>query len=409
VAGVFKRPSDKARGKAGKWTAWWFGPDGRRRSRAAYTDKAASFELARRNEAEASLVRDGLLDAGALARRDADRRPVADHAEDYRRHLIAKGDCPKHCAATASAIVRLLADAGATVLSELTVDRVQGALGRLKAVRSARTANHAAGAVKAFARWLHDCGRLKEVPRGLLKLAPYPEKSDRKRVRRALTEAELARLLAAAESGGPFVASRPKKSRHLDVLLTGPDRAMLYRLAMATGFRAGELASLTPESFALDGPAPTITVPAAYSKRGKRSGRDDVQPIRRADADRFRAWLAGKPAGVPVLPVPTRTADMLRVDLAAAGIPATDAAGRVLDFHALRHSYITHLVRSGVNPKLVQTLARHSTITLTLDRYTSVESDDVRKALEGGADEVATQPPRHDSANAAPGMPPDAS
>ena len=43
---------------------------------------------------------------------------------------------------------------------------------------------------------------------------------------------------------------------------------------------------------------------------------------------------------------------MLRLDLAAAVIPFRDAEGRVADFHALRHSYITLLQRSGVHPKL---------------------------------------------------------
>lgn len=47
-----------------------------------------------------------------------------------------------------------------------------------------------------------------------------------------------------------------------------------------------------------------------------------------------------------------------------------DAAGRVADFHALRHTYITNLATAGVSPKTAQTLARHSTITLTMDRYT---------------------------------------
>jgi hypothetical protein len=47
-----------------------------------------------------------------------------------------------------------------------------------------------------------------------------------------------------------------------------------------------------------------------------------------------------------VLTLPTRTAAMLRVDLEAAGIPYRDTAGRVVDFHALRASYITYLVRT---------------------------------------------------------------
>lgn len=46
-------------------------------------------------------------------------------------------------------------------------------------------------------------------------------------------------------------------------------------------------------------------------------------------------------------------------------------------------SFITKLVRDGVNPKLVQKLARHSTITLTLGTYTHVEADELRRAMEG--------------------------
>jgi len=47
-----------------------------------------------------------------------------------------------------------------------------------------------------------------------------------------------------------------------------------------------------------------------------------------------------------------------------------DSAGRVADFHALRHTFISNLVNGGVHPKTAQMLARHCTITLTMDRYT---------------------------------------
>ena len=50
--------------------------------------------------------------------------------------------------------------------------------------------------------------------------------------------------------------------------LSRPDRAMLYRLALGTGFRADELATLTPERFALDSDPPTVTVMACYAKNG---------------------------------------------------------------------------------------------------------------------------------------------
>jgi integrase/recombinase XerD len=381
VAGVFKKPSDRARGKAGKWTAWWVDERGRRRRRAAFTDRAASLRMAQDLEMEARRVREGIVDPGERARRDAGLRPVVEHVEDYRLGLLARGDTPRHAAHAAGAVRRLLADAGVGSVADIAPDRVQEALGRLRARRSPRTANHALGCLKAFARWLELNNRIKEVPRGLAALRPFSEQVGRVRVRRALTVAELARLLEAAETGGDVVyVYGPTKSKLHKIPIAGAERGAIYRLAMGTGFRANELRSLTPESFALDGDEPTVTVEAAYSKNGRRA----VQPITRELAAGLRAFVEGRPPGRPVLTVPDRTAQMLRVDLKRAGIPYKDAAGLVVDFHAIRHSYITHLIASGANPKVVQTLARHSTITLTLDRYTHLDDGDVRGALEKG-------------------------
>ncbi len=98
--------------------------------------------------------------------------------------------------------------------------------------------------------------------------------------------------------------------------ITGPDRAMNYRLAVGTGFRAGELRSLKPESFDLTADPPTVTLSAAYSKRR----REDVQPIRSDLAELLHPWIAGKPRGELVLPLPDKTAKMMRVDLRRAWV-----------------------------------------------------------------------------------------
>lgn len=42
-----------------------------------------------------------------------------------------------------------------------------------------------------------------------------------------------------------------------------------------------------------------------------------------------------------------KTAKMLRADLTDAGIEYRDGSGRVVDFHALRHTFITNLTRGG--------------------------------------------------------------
>lgn len=69
------------------------------------------------------------------------------------------------------------------------------------------------------------------------------------------------------------------------------------------------------------------------------------------------------------MPERQHAADMFRADLERADIVYRDDAGRVADFHAVRHTFISNLARGGVHPKVVQALARHSTITRTMDRY----------------------------------------
>jgi integrase len=54
----------------------------------------------------------------------------------------------------------------------------------------------------------------------------------------------------------------------------------------------------------------------------------------------------------------------------------------VADFHALRHTFITRLARSGVAPAVAKSLARHSTIVLTMDHYTHTLIEDERAALD---------------------------
>ena len=73
---------------------------------------------------------------------------------------------------------------------------------------------------------------------------------------------------------------------------------------------------------------------------------------------------------------------MLRADLEDAGIAYSDDAGRVVDFHALRHTFISNLAAGGVHPKRAQELARHSTIMLTMDHYTHVSRSELADALD---------------------------
>jgi hypothetical protein len=73
---------------------------------------------------------------------------------------------------------------------------------------------------------------------------------------------------------------------------------------------------------------------------------------------------------------------MLRADLLEAKIDPEDDAGRVVDFHGQRTTFITALARAGVPPATAQRLARHSDINLTLRTYTRLEVTDLAEAVE---------------------------
>lgn len=145
-----------------------------------------------------------------------------------------------------------------------------------------------------------------------------------------------------------------------------------------------------------------MVVDAAYSKHRRR----DTVPLHPDLILELRGWLAGKPAGRPVWPGKwakhTEAVDMIRRDLKTARaawigeaptpaeraerersdfLASRDRDGRVADFHALRHTFITELVRAGVAPKDAKELARHSTITLTMDRYSHVGIRDTAAAV----------------------------
>ncbi len=225
--------------------------------------------------------------------------------------MESKGCDPKHVRSTRTYIERVLKLAGIERIADLTPSAVMQAVAALKADElSARAVNAYLTAAKSLSRWLKRDGRAPDYT--LETLAKFNEQADRRRDpprpdTRGGRQSHQGRR-AGPEAGG----------------LTGPERARLYDLALGTGFRADELATLTPERFALDADPPTVTVQAAYAKNGKEA----IQPIAVALADRLRHWLSRKAPGKPVFDGMTeRTAEMLRVNLEAAGIPLRDCHG----------------------------------------------------------------------------------
>ena len=232
-----------------------------------------------------------------------------------------------------------------------------------------QTVNHYVRAVRGFFRWMVKSKRCASDPLDTLSLVNV--NVDVRHARRELTAAELGRLLVAAESS-------VKSFRGL----TGVDRFHLYLAAATTGFRAYGLANLTPEDFDPDATTPTVTLKAKFAK----NGRLKAQPLPEDAAAALRDYLEGKPAGRPVWggtwADDGRGAEMMRVDLKAAGIPyVVEGPGgpEHADFHALRHSYLTLLGKGGVDLRTVQEMAGHSKPELTA-RYMHTRIGDMAGA-----------------------------
>jgi len=292
--------------------------------------------------------------------------------ERYKSVILARGRTAKHADDTGKRIYSVLQEAAITSISDLRVTQIQLALGRLRNRNSLSfcSLNHYLRAIKSFSRFLLLDGRTNRD--ALVGAAPFNAKQDRRHRRRALSLDEIARLLATAQHG-PRVRG-----------MSGPERAALYLLALTSGLRAKELRALRVGDILLQDGAGIVRLGAAHTKN-----RQELhQPI---PASTAAAVLAIQPSSGAIfaMPQPSRVVHMLRTDLKAAEIEYEDARGELADFHALRHTYITHLVAGGTNLKTVQSLARHSTITLTMDGYTHVIPSSQRAAVDALGEAIA--------------------
>jgi len=344
------------------------GPNGKRQPVPLCADKSASKEILRKIKTDAKLASVGLR--GKFDHQL--KRAAVEHLADYRRHLEAKGDALRHVAQTLAHCRAILEGTGAVFLSEVDASRVTDWLAKLRSQgASVATSNHYLRAVKSFLRWCVADGRLPASP--LAHLATGNVQLDRRRVRRPLSADELRRVIAAAGASGEIFRG-----------LTGRDRAALYTVAAATGFRAGELGSLTPDAFNLDGDPPTATLAATNAKNGKTA----VQPLPPDVADFLREYLRDRLRGEPVWPgtwaAGRKAAKMLRIDLDAAGVPyvADGPSGALyVDFHSLRHAFIALLDKSGATLKEAMQLARHSDPKLTMAVYGRAQLHDLGEAV----------------------------
>ncbi len=376
MASVFKRGGKSNRD--GYWYASWFDHTGKRRSVCTKTtDKASAERIAAKHEADAALRRSGVIDPSLDLISQHSRRSVESHLVDYEAKLRSSKYSEGHVSEVLSKIRRIAKHAGFVNASDINADGVNRfcTYWIKDEGKSARSVQAHMAAIKCFVTWLTTHSKLSRNPLASVR-SPNP-KADRRRERRMLLPAEWHLLRLATLESKPFDGIEAK------------DRELLYATAIQTGLRSNELRSLTRGRMFLESTPPYIVCKAIATKN-KNDARQYLLPEL---ASELAAHVAKKTPKAPVFAMPheTQVAKMLRHDLsearrrwleAATADPAerlrreesdflqeTNHEGERLDFHSLRHTCGAWLAMTGAHPKTVQTVMRHSTITLTMDTY----------------------------------------
>ena len=405
-------------------------------------DEAAARSVLGELEKRAEKVRSGILSATEETMAGHQHSLLTDHLSGYVASLKAAGRAKDHVKKTERLVKRLIDELSFRRLTDIRPESVERWLAQQTTVgMAARTRNSYLVALRSFLNWCVKRDRLPINP--LTKLDRADEKADRRRERRAFTAAELAKLLIVArlrplaeygrettKTPNQDTTTRQKRSRATWTLkpLTfdelpaavelarerlkdnpaflarqerlGIERALAYTIAVTTGLRLGELGSLTVGQVELDEPCPHVRLKAADEKN--RQG--NTIPLRRDVADELRQWVSGLGGNSrsqtdvlsfngrgestklsPTTKLFSLSAELSKVlnrDRGIAGIDKRDDRGRVVDFHALRHTFGTNLSKAGVSPRVAQAAMRHSTIDLTMNVYTDPRLLDVQGAVE---------------------------
>lgn len=229
--------------------------------------------------------------------------------------------------------------------------------------RSNRTINAEVTALSTFYEWAKATRLVTENPIDGIKCLPE-RACDLVKNRRAMTDAEIVRFLAAS------------RRRDIECDREHPITP-LFQTLIETGLRFGRCSSLLVDD---------LGKCAIYLRpQGGKSGPPRAIPIRPRLAAQLRKGAIGPLLFVTpytLSPWEGNRCTALRIfydTLKAARIDRIDKAGRSLDLHALRWTAVTRLHRKGVDGTMIQKVVGHSSRAMT-DHYTHFSDGDVIRA-----------------------------
>lgn len=359
------------------WTLGYTDARGRRRRVVLGSDKRVA-EI-RRTE----LIRQRDMELAGLGGVEGQSRPLAELRDLYLDDLRHRAS-ERHVLNVKGKLERAIADLGSPRVRDVTpiaVLRFRGSL--VDSGLSHRTANCHVATLRALLSWAVEAGLIAENP--ILRLKALPEGPKfTKRKRRALSEDEIARFLAAAEADDSRCVAMFPTPR--------VPQAPLWRSFLETGCRYGELTQATWTDVDLD--ARVLVLRGETTKAGRARAIplgerlvDDLKGLQfahhrvlgRAVGDADRIFLTPDGCGSP-----WHTSNLRRIFfrlIEEAGIDRVDSQGGQIDIHALRHTFASRLARNGVGIAQAQRLMGHADPKLTARVYTHLGVEELRGAI----------------------------
>jgi integrase/recombinase XerC len=337
------------------WFGRWRDAAGRRRHQKLGTT---------RGEAEAKAYR--IFHAGRpAAGMDDPRQAVLGELVDiYLEERRRAGVDPKQLRDIGSVLRRFFTAARATTAGQVTREALELYLdGLQKAGRAGRTVNKHRGHVRGFFAWCLRSDRLAHDP--VKGVGPRSQVRET-RVRRAIALGDVRGIIAAAK--------RPDAR---------PWEPVAYAVAFLAGLRQGEILGLTWGNLDLEEATYNLK---PWQQKSKAENTVPIFPelvgVLKAHLAKVTAALEEAPADSDrVLEIRDPSRNWKRT-LKAAGIAYKTPGGKVLDWHAMRHTFCTLLgMDTSIDMKTKQHLMRHADISMTA-RYDHSGIERQRDALE---------------------------
>lgn len=355
IRSIFK-PRRRRNGKNVVSRIWWgqfaLNPgDSVQRFSLGTTDKRVAETRLNERVQQAELEAAGLAIPAGMA--EAARQSLQDLLGEFLDHLNATGRTSEYMRKIRSRCGRLIEACGWSTWSDVNGRDFEAWRQQQPKDASARELNHYLDAVNAYLNWLTRTGRAPANP--LASVSAVDARGRAKRERRWLSDSECVALVRSTKG-----------------------RGLIYQVAIQTGLRRKEISTLQVGDVRLNAVHPHVLVRASEDKSRRKSPVPICSDLRM----RLEDQVAGRPDDALVFPHGLPTPRTVNKDLEAAGIPKTDARGRVADFHALRHTYGTNLARAGIPLQTAMVLMRHSDPRHTAQIYVDAGALPTMDAVE---------------------------